>query len=65
VLLRGVPGHVIECGCWRGGTALLAAAAFEAYDVEADGRSNGARWWKRDRNDSLPHSRLLLGWQSG
>jgi hypothetical protein len=31
VLYRGVPGHFIECGCWRGGVALFAAAAFKVY----------------------------------
>jgi len=33
VLIRGVPGHFIECGCWRGGASLFAAAAFAVYDA--------------------------------
>jgi len=35
VLYRGVPGDFIECGCWRGGVGLFAAAAFEAYATAA------------------------------
>jgi len=35
VLYRDVPGDFIECGCWRGGVGLFAAAAFEAYATAA------------------------------
>ena len=38
VVARGVPGDVVECGVFRGGTAVLAAAVLEAYDAGSDRR---------------------------
>ena len=48
VLVRNVPGHIAECGCWRGGTALVAAAALEAYDVAYDGAAAFDHWRDAD-----------------
>ncbi|KAJ8613520.1 hypothetical protein CTAYLR_002213 [Chrysophaeum taylorii] len=47
-LVRSVPGDVAECGVFRGGTALVAAAALEAYD-------HGSRLvWALDTFDGVP-----------
>lgn len=32
----GVPGAFVECGVWRGGNALAAAAMFKEYGIERD-----------------------------
>jgi len=34
VIERSVPGDFVECGVWRGGNAILAAALFKTYKVD-------------------------------
>eukprot|EP00613_Pedinella_sp_CCMP2098_P019423 CAMPEP_0171687328 /NCGR_PEP_ID=MMETSP0991-20121206/3294_1 /TAXON_ID=483369 /ORGANISM="non described non described, Strain CCMP2098" /LENGTH=507 /DNA_ID=CAMNT_0012275177 /DNA_START=70 /DNA_END=1591 /DNA_ORIENTATION=- len=40
VIWRSVPGDIIECGCWRGGVSLFAAAALVAYGETSDSETN-------------------------
>jgi O-methyltransferase len=42
LIWRRVPGDVIECGCWRGGVGLLAAAVLVAYEQAPTQAQNSA-----------------------
>ncbi len=45
VVERGIPGDMVECGVWRGGSALLIGLAMLA----AEGRSPRRGWLRRPR----------------
>lgn len=34
MVASGVPGGFVECGCWKGGVAMLAAAVFKAHGAD-------------------------------
>ena len=53
LLVRNVPGDMIEAGCWRGGVAILMAACLEGY--EAPGLSTPPRvLWFADSFEGIP-----------
>ena len=52
VAQRGIPGDIVECGVWRGGSALLASLAVRAHDRPAPRRG----WFAR----STPKRRTWL-----
>jgi hypothetical protein len=43
VAQRGIPGDIVECGVWRGGSALLASLAVRAHDKPTPRRGWFAR----------------------
>ena len=52
VVASGVPGGFVECGCWKGGVAMLAAAVFKAHGADADPTDRVV--WFADSFEGLP-----------